>query len=160
MLGGYLLHVPGALRLVVDDYVLGWNGCLVAEVLLDVVLDVAHEGLTAATGVAKLVLQHFHKWAVPREEDRWRRRLASGALNGEVVEGRIVDRTQANERLARTGHARDKHEVPRVRACGLVGDARDLVDGGLGLRASRWMGRILLSRNSSRAACTSVGRGQ
>ena len=132
VLGGHLLNVPGPLRLVVDDHVLRRHRRLVAEVLLHVVLDVAHEGLAAATGVAQLVLQHLHERAVAAEEDGGRRRLAAGALDSEIVEAGLwtaLRPTSVFPSPARQRRARDA-----ACACGgLVRDAGDRVDGRLGL---------------------------
>ena len=87
VLGGDLLDVPGALRLVVDDDVLRRHRGAVAEVLLHVVLDVADEGLAVAAGAAQLVLKHLDEGAVSAEEDRRRRWLAAGPLHREVGQG-------------------------------------------------------------------------
>ena len=133
MLLDHLLKIPGALRFVVDDHVLRRDRALVAEILLHVVLDAAHEGLAAAAGAAQLVLQDLHEGPVAAEEDGRRRWLAAGPFDPQVVEAGVVDRAQAHQRLAGSRNAGDEHEVPSPRAGCLVSNVGNRIDGRLGL---------------------------
>ena len=132
----HLLEIPGALRLVVDDHVLRRDRALVAEILLHVVLDATHEGLAATAGAAQLVLQDLDEGSVAAEEDGRRRWLAAGPLDPQVVKAGVVDGAQSYERLAGARNPGDEHEMPRVRACRLVRDGGDRIDGRLGLGQS------------------------
>ena len=84
--------------------------------------------------------------------------IANGSC--EVVQGRVVDGAQADQRLARAGGAGDQTRC-RVRelAASCAMRAISAMAGSVSARA-RWIGRILPSTKSSRAACTSVGTGQ
>lgn len=82
----HLLRIEGALSLVEDQYVLGWNSLRVARVSPDVVLDTANERLSATAGASELVLQNLNQGTVPREEDCRGRRPVAGACHDEVVQ--------------------------------------------------------------------------
>ncbi len=133
MLIDHLLEIPGTLRFVVHDHVLRRDRALVAQILLHVVLDAAHEGLAATASTAQLVLQDLHKGPVAAEEDGRRRWLAAGAFDSQIVEAGIVDGAQSHKRLPGPRNACDENEMPRVRAGGLVCDGGDRIDGRLGL---------------------------
>ena len=72
-------ELPGVkctLRFVEDDNVLPGHEPRIGDVPLDVALDIAHEGATAPTGAAQLVLKHLDERAVAGEKDGGRRGFA------------------------------------------------------------------------------------
>ena len=128
MFGRDLLEVPGAVRLVVDDDVLRRHRLAVAEVLLQVVLDVADEGLAAAAGAAQFLLQYLDQRTVAAKEDGRGCRLARGPLDRQVVKRRVVNGAQPDQRLAGAWGAGDED---RVRLSGIAVDVSDELPDGL-----------------------------
>lgn len=69
------LGIECTLRLIEHEHVLRRHQSWPGRVGAYVILHPSHEGLSAAAGSAKFVLQHFDERAVPAEKYGWRRGL-------------------------------------------------------------------------------------
>src|SRR6185295_17427517 len=116
---GDLVTVPGALRFVEYQNVLGWNPVVLPRVALDVVAHVTDEDLPITSRAAQLVLQDLDQRTVTGEEHRWGSWLAIRPLHSEVVEVMRMNRAQADKRLTRAGDSGQQNEPAGPRARGL-----------------------------------------